>query len=103
MKSLEEIREQLRCGDFVHSIHSAQRVVERNISLIEIRQAALNAEIIEDYPNDKYSPSCLVLGFIDDEKPLHIQVMRDDSFRLKIITIYKPDENKWSNNYRVRR
>ena len=27
---------------------------------------------IEDYPNDKYDPSCLILGFTRSRRPLHI-------------------------------
>jgi Domain of unknown function (DUF4258) len=29
----------------------------------EIREAIEIGEIIEDYPEDKYAPSCLILGF----------------------------------------
>ena len=68
---------------------------ERNISETEIRQAGANAEIIEDYPDDKYSPSCLLLGFTEEERPLHIQVSYMDSDLVKIITLYEPDEDEW--------
>jgi hypothetical protein len=33
------------------------------ISVQEIREAIAVGEVIEDYPNDKYGPSCLILGF----------------------------------------
>jgi Domain of unknown function (DUF4258) len=97
MKTIEEIRQQLQSGELEVSVHALRRMVERNISEIEIRQAGENAIIIEDYPDDKYSPSCLVLGFTREEKVLHIQVSRKESDSLKIITLYEPDENQWIN------
>lgn len=63
MKSLTTLRRQLAAGEFEFSRHAFHRAVERNISEAEIRQAGASADIIEDYPDDKYSPSCLLLGF----------------------------------------
>jgi len=71
--------------------------VERNISDQDIRQAGVQANIIEDYPDDKYSPSCLLLGFTQTGRPLHIQVSLAETELVKIITIYEPDPREWSN------
>ena len=46
---------------------------------------------IEDYPDDKYAPSSLILGFTETGRPLHIQTSHVDSDLLKIITLYEPD------------
>lgn len=74
MKSLAQIRVQLSNGDYELSRHAFRRLVERNISEIELREAGSSVVIIEDYPADKYSPSCLLLGFTSGSRPLHIQV-----------------------------
>ena len=95
MKSLEDIKRQLPLGEFEFSHHAFKRVVERNISELEIRQAGKGATIIEDYPDDKYTPSCLLLGFSEAGRPLHLQVSYADSDLLKIITIYEPDPTEW--------
>lgn len=50
MKSLAQIRVQLSNGDYELLRHAFRRVVERNISEMEIREAAATAVIIEDYP-----------------------------------------------------
>lgn len=50
MKTIEGIRRQLSLGEFDFSRHAFKRVVERNISEFEIRQAGEGAKIIEDYP-----------------------------------------------------
>ncbi|NIM14340.1 MAG: DUF4258 domain-containing protein [Candidatus Aminicenantes bacterium] len=97
MKTLKEIQRQLSQGKFEFSRHGFKRTVERNIGELEIKQAGANAEIIENYPDDKYSPSCLLLGFTKSNRPLHIQVSRDDSNLAKIITLYEPDEMEWIN------
>lgn len=74
MKTLETLHRQLSMGQFEFSRHVFTRAVERNISEVEIRQAGVRGMIIEDYPDDKYSPSCLLLGFTEKERPLHLQV-----------------------------
>lgn len=102
MKSLAEIRRQLASGEFEFSHHAFKRAVERNISDLEIRQAGAKAQIIEDYPDDKYSPSCLMLGFTKAKRPLHLQVSYADSELVKLITLYEPDETKWYNYTRRR-
>lgn len=61
-------------GLFEFSRHALKRAVERNISEAEIREAGATFTIIEDYPDDKYSPSCLGLGFTRNARPLHLQV-----------------------------
>ncbi|OQY28208.1 MAG: hypothetical protein B6243_12310 [Anaerolineaceae bacterium 4572_5.2] len=79
-----------------------KRAVERDISELEIRQAGEEAEIIESYPDDKYAPSCLLLGFTKARRPLHLQVSCLDTPVLKIITLYEPDRAKWYNYSRQR-
>ncbi|RJR16139.1 MAG: DUF4258 domain-containing protein [Nitrospiraceae bacterium] len=96
MKVLEQVRQQLTSGQFEFTRHAFKRAIERNISELEIREIGNNVKIIEEYPDDKYSPSCLLLGFTQNKRPLHLQVSVEDSEILKIITIYEPDEERWT-------
>lgn len=102
MKEIEEIREQLSSGKYKLSYHALKKVIERKIMYYEIEEAGENVIIIENYPEDKYSPSCLLLGYTNDGRPLHIQVSRMDSNFTKIITVYEPDEEEFVD-YRLRR
>jgi Domain of unknown function (DUF4258) len=102
MITLDEIRQRIVAGTFEFSRHAFKRAVERNISDDDIREAGRHATIIEDYPDDKYAQSCLLLGFTDAGRPLHIQVSYIESDMLKIITIYQPDPEEWYD-YRQRR
>ena len=103
MKSIETIRKQIVAGKIRLTAHALRRILERNISRTEIQQVGTNALIIEDYPQDKYSPSCLILGFTNVMRPLHLQVSRLDSEYVKIITIYEPSKDKWIDKYSQRR
>ena len=69
--------------------------MERNISDDEIKEAGRKATIIENYPDDKYSPSCLLLGFTQARRPLHIHVSLADVELLRIVTLYEPDPADW--------
>ncbi|MGK7945402.1 MAG: DUF4258 domain-containing protein [Microcystaceae cyanobacterium] len=97
MKSLDKIRQQLRSGEFEFTRHALKRLVERNISRQEIQETGNNAIIIENYPDDKYSPSCLMLGLTIRQRPLHLQVSRANSYILTIITLYEPNAQEWIN------
>jgi hypothetical protein len=103
MDALEEIRVKLSAGDFEFSRHAFKRAVERNISEAEIKEAGGKAKLIEDYPHDKYTPSCLLLGFTNAGRPLHLQVSYVESELIRIITLYQPDENEWFEDYATRR
>lgn len=102
MKTLDDLRRQLSTGGFEFSRHAFKRAVERNISNTEIQEAGVQARIIEDYPEDKYAPSSLLLGFSKAGRPLHIQVSHVDSDLLKIMTIYEPDPAEWYDYSRRR-
>ena len=98
MKTLLQIQQQLAAGEFEFSRHAFRRVVERNIREKEVREAGAKAEVIENYPDDKYSPSALLLGFTVAGRPLHFQVSFAESDLTKIITIYEPDPAEWIEN-----
>lgn len=97
MKSIAQVRRQLSAGEFDFTRHAVKRAVERNISDQEIIQVGETAEIIEEYPDDKYSPSCLLLGFTQAGRPLHLQISLADTFLVRIVTLYEPSEEEWSN------
>lgn len=102
MRTLTQIRQQLDSGDYEFSRHAFKRAIERNISEQEIREAGRAAIVVESYPDDKYSPSCLLLGFTAMGRPLHFQVSLAETELVKIITIYQPDPTQWNDTYTQR-
>ena len=67
----------------------------------EVQQAIANGEVIEDYPQDKYGPSCLITGFTTNGRPLHIQCSYPSRPLIKVVTVYEPSPDDWLN-FKVR-
>ena len=80
---------------FEFSRHALDRTILREISVQEIGEAIVQAELLENYPDDKYGPSCLVLGFTKAGRALHLQCSYPSRPLVKIITIYEPDPKEW--------
>ena len=99
---IEQIRTKIQAGQFEFSKHAVDQSILRQISVQELREAVANGEIIEDYPEDKYGPSCLILGFTQLGRPLHVQCSYPSRPLVKIITLYEPDPSQWID-FRVRR
>lgn len=99
---IDAIRAKVHKKLYEFSKHAVDQSILRSISLVEFAQSIDNGTIIEDYPDDKYGPSCLILGFTKNGRPLHIQCTYSSRDLLKIITLYEPDENLWID-FRTRR
>jgi len=70
--------------------------IRRDISVGQLEEAFLgNVEIIENYPDDKYGPSCLLLGYTSLGRALHVLCSYPSHPILKVITIYEPDKGQW--------
>jgi hypothetical protein len=95
MELINEIREKFNQGQFEFSRHAVDRMILRRITVDEIRDAIRNGEVIEDYPQDKFGPSCLILGFTGDGRPLHVQCSYPSRPLVKIVTVYEPDPGEW--------
>jgi hypothetical protein len=99
---IEEIREKISAGQFEFSRHAVDQSILRHVTLQDIREAVADGEIIEDYPNDRYGPSCLISGHTQAGRPVHIQCSYPSRPLVKIITLYEPDANLWVN-FKVRK
>ena len=83
------------------TLHASDRAIQRDIDAFEIEEAVIAGEVIEDYPDDKYGSSCLILGTTNAERVLHIQVSYPPN--VKVITIYVPSSDKWENDWKTRK
>ena len=57
--------------------------------------------VIEEYDNDFPHPSCLILGFWDQNLPLHV-VCGCDGEVVYVITAYVPEKSKFGENFDIR-
>ena len=95
MTRIEEIQAKCAAGQFEFSRHAAAQTLRRRISVQEVREAVASGQLIEDYTDDKYGPSCLLFGFTQNSRPLHIQCSYPARPLIKIITVYEPDSRQW--------
>jgi hypothetical protein len=96
MAMLDELRERIVRREYELSKHALDQSIVRDIGVAEIEEAISNgAELIEDYPDDKYGPSCLLLGLSNAGRPLHLQCSYPGRSLVKIITLYEPNPDLW--------
>jgi len=69
----------------------------------EEAHSVLQGEVIEDYLTDKPYPSCLIYGHNFEGEPIHsVWAYNDKTKWAVLITVYRPDPNRWIN-WRERR
>ena len=99
---INQLRSKIAANQFEFSKHALDQSILRGITVQELREAIADGEVIEDYPNDKYGPSCLVFGMTKSRRLIHIQCSYPSRKVVKIITLYQPDPEQWID-YKVRR
>jgi len=85
---------------FIYRTHAIERMAQRDVSTDEVRDVVTDGETIEEYPDDTPYPSRLVVGWSGD-RPLHV-VVADDEDRRIVMTVYEPDPDRWSDDFRTR-
>lgn len=94
---INAIQEKIRSRRYELSRHALEQSIKRGILVAELEEAMSgSAEIIEDYPDDKYGPTCLVLGYTVAGRALHVVCSYPSRPLIKIVTIYEPDPTRWS-------
>jgi hypothetical protein len=105
MKSdtLEFIRSCIAEGKIFWTYHVNMRLQGRYITREHILAAVDTFEIIEDYPDDKYLPSCLVWAkAIEGIIHIHMALDREGN-NVRIVTAYRPGADKWTTDFKRRR
>ncbi len=75
------------------------RFIERNV----IIEAVESYEMVEEYPNDKYFPSYLLLGQRGENR-FHVLFGTDlDGQNVRVITAYYPSPEEWEQDLKTRR
>ncbi len=97
---IKPIKDKILEGEYRVSDHAVKQMIKRSITRLEIENAVINGEIIEKYPDDKYSPSCLIYGRTENGRDLHVQLSIPPL--VVIITTYYPDPEEWID-FKIRR
>lgn len=101
----EQMKHAIERQDRVVSLHAADEAAADNLDPDDVwASIVFNGEVIEDYPDAKRGPCCLILSWLFGQ-PVHTVVAyparRNIAF---MITVYRPDEqpHEWSPDFRKR-
>jgi len=98
MFDIKWIQDRIRKVEYYFSKHGDQERQNDNLTISEVEEALLNGMIIEQYEDTGRGESCLVVGFTNFGKPVHI-VCGEMKEELAIITVYIPSPPKFKNPY----
>ncbi len=98
---IKELRKLCQEDKIKWSRHAIKRLRERKISITDFESCILCGEIIKQYPDDRPTPSCLILAWIN-QTPLHIVIGSDGNY-IYSITAYHPNSEEWQNDMKTRK
>ncbi len=98
---IHPIQDVARRGQLFFTDHAVRQMARRGIMDTDVQEAIISGEIIEEYPDDKYGPSCLIYGKTLLGRPLHVHCCLPP--RVRVITAYQPDPNEWIENRQRRK
>ena len=100
--NIEAIRNVCANGAIRWSAHVLKAFEKRGLSRQGVISVINTGEVIEDYPEDKPFPSCLVSGYNDNGCVQHV-VCALGAGMLWMITTYIPDLEVWNDDLVTRR
>jgi Domain of unknown function (DUF4258) len=83
-----------------HTIRQMSRP-DRMITSKDVEDVVMTGEVIEDYPEDTRGHSCLILGYVTNNRYIHVVCAPKDEY-LAIITTYLPNLIQWTPDFRER-
>jgi hypothetical protein len=100
---IEDIKEAIRNNQIKITDHADEEAEADDLTFDEIYFFMLDGEIIEQYPDDKPYPSCLINGQTFSGDAVHsVWAFNKNSLWAVLITVYRPDPDRWIN-YRTRK
>lgn len=94
----EWILERVRKGKYYYSRHGDRERQKENLTIDEVEESLLLGRILERYEDTGRGESCLIVGFTNSGKPIHI-VCGKRGEHLVIITVYIPLPPKFKTPY----
>jgi hypothetical protein len=94
----EWIKDKTLRGEYYYSKHGDLERQNDNLTFMEIEKAIINGRIIEQYDDAVRGKSCLMAGFSDEGKPIHVVIGERGDCPV-IITVYIPTPPKFKSLY----
>jgi len=93
---ISDIVEAIRDGRVRITDHADEQAEADDLALDAVYVAVLDGEIIEDYPDDRPYPSCLIYGRASGGDPIHsVWAYNEASGWAVLVTVYRPDPERW--------
>ena len=99
MITLKWIKERIKSNEYFYSKHGDMERQNDNLSFEEVEDALESGRILENYEDTGRGESCLVAGFTNEGKPIHI-VCGTRGDWLVVITVYIPRPPKFMTPYK---
>ncbi len=101
--ALAFIRDCIRRRRILWTYHVNMRLAGKVIRREAILEAVETYEIVEQYPQDKYLPSYLILARHGDDV-FHVLFAADvEGDSVRAVTTYRPDPEEWQPDLKTRR
>ena len=98
MYDIEWIKGRIEATEYYFSRHGDQERQNDNLTVAEVEEAILSGRILERYEDTGRGASCLVAGFSDGGKPVHV-VCGARGEGLVVITVYIPAPPKFKSPF----
>jgi len=93
---IEDLIVAIRTSQIRITDHADEEAVDDALTFDEIYFSVMHGEIIEEYPDDKPYPSCLVMGKNFAGDPIHsVWAYNSGNGWTVQITVYRPDPAGW--------
>lgn len=82
--------------------HVFDKVRSIDMTLAEFEELLTGGEVIEATPIEEGLKELVVI--VEWAHPLHVVVVKDNIRQeVRIVTVYEPDKNRWSADFKVRK
>ena len=104
-KTLEKVQALIRKLDVRISDHGYDELSSDRLFARDIVEGAIEAIIVEDYPDYPKGPCVLVLQKDTDNQPIHVVwgIPKRHASPAVLVTAYRPDLERWEADYLRRR
>jgi len=96
MIEIEAIIESIKAKRFRITDHADEEANNDRISSREALETISAGEILEQYPDDKPYPSCLIFSRLRSNEPIHtVWAFNEATKASALVTTYRPDPRRW--------